>query len=172
MAATGLITIVTVIDQLKLDLNQVGGDLLTDAQYTDIVTRHTNSASTWTLSQVYTGSYSIQQGSDELLAVAFVAASGGPPNTVPFTAQATADYRLNGIGPTLTITEGVDTRTQIPVTGNLVSYNAAKIDILEIIKTRLSQRTGIDIGGGDADYDTTWSRVRQMIQELKGAQAL
>lgn len=150
------------IDWLKLQLGQVGGDFLSDNQYNDAISAHVGDETTYTLKKRRTGIYTYSL--DEVLYLIYGAA--------PFSAEADITYRVNAVGPVVTVTTGTATATSITFTGCAVDADAVLLDLLQVLKVRASKDRRISLGTGEVSEDGTFLRINRMMQDIRGAQAL
>ena len=166
MAAGSIDPIVTMIDHLKIYLNQVGGDFLTSAQYTDAIMVHANTdaTSTWKLQERATGYFTYGTGGDEPMYMWFGA--------TPFSPEDDIVYRLNAKGPTVVVTTGAHAGGDITVDGLPVDFDQVLIDLLEIVQTRHAKQKGIRIGTTDISIDNTFQNIERMKQMLRGGVSL
>lgn len=160
--AAGTIGTVTIIDHLKLYLNQVGGDFLTDAQYTDAIMSHadTDATTTWKLQERTAGYFTYGTGGDEPMYMWFAA--------TPFSPEDDLVYRLNAKGPTVVVTTGTHAGGDITVSGFPVDFDQVLIDLLEMLQVRHAKQKGISIGSASISVDNTFQTIGQMIQNLRG----
>ena len=164
--AAGTITTVTIIDHLKLYLNQVGGDFLTDAQYGDAIMAHadTDATTTWKLQERATGYFTYGTGGDEPMYMWFGA--------TPFSPEDDLAYRLNAKGPVVTVTTGTHAGGDITVNGLPVDFDQVLIDLLEMLQVRHAKQKGISIGSANISVDNTFETIGRMIQNLRGGVSL
>jgi len=164
--AAGTITTVTIVDHLKQYLNQVGGDFMTDVQYTDAIMAHmdTDATASWLLQERTTGYFTMAAGGDEPLYMWFASS--------PFSPEDNLVYRLNAKGPTVQVTTGTHSGGDITINGLPVDFDQVLIDCLEIIQARHAKQKGIRVSSADISVENTYDTIERMIQKIRGAQAL
>jgi hypothetical protein len=154
--AAGVINSVTLLTELKLYLNDVDGDLITDAQYEEFIFAHfvSGDEQDFTFDKASTGIYVHRAGGLMLYAA-------------DFTPEDDNVYTLNPSG-SIKVTTGTHSTTQITVTGVRVDWDELRVSCLEFLATHRAREVAQALGDGNYDPGIVRTALLEQAAVIRG----
>jgi len=156
--AAAAITVVTLIDELKVVLGDTDGQFFTEAEYTRRILEHIIKEQTFVFQKVATNYFSYQGGELWLW----------DPD---FTGEDDLEYTLNACG-SIVVTTGTDSRTQIQVMGARVDFREVVYNLLMYLATNKADMLSQSGGYGSISPEEAYAKLVKMAQYWRGTFAV
>lgn len=157
--AAGTVNVVTLLTELKLYLNDVDGNLITDAQYEEFIFDNfiSGDEQDFIFDKAITGIYTYRAGGLALFTV----------GSTPFAPEDDIVYTLNPRG-SIKVTTGTATATQITVTGVRVDWDELRVDCLMFLATHRSMEVAQALGDGNYDPGIVRTALIEQAEVIRG----
>lgn len=150
--AVGVITVVTLQDELKTIFLDENNTMFKETEYTGFILRNViSNASSYTAEQAV-GNYYHTPNTPYLL---------GPS----FTADDDTSYTVRGAGAAIEITSGTHAGTTISLTGASINFRGVVADVCDYIATNKAKQASTIFAGGDGQWTIT--DVHRKITEIR-----
>jgi len=151
--------VVTVLDELKIELNDRDAKFMSDAEYKREIYKRTAQENTYVFQKVTTGIYAYM-GGDKLYLL-----------NPTFTSQAGVTYTTNASG-SIEILTGTDTRTTINVTGARVDFREVVCAILMRFATHRCKEISESGQWGSITPEEVYQKCMTMLQNWRGSYSI